>query len=174
MGRVRLIGGDWRRLQLEVPDLPGLRPSGDRIRETLFNWLGQGLSGWRAIDAFAGTGALGLEAASRGAQVLLVETQKAALAGLRASIARLPGAAERVRLRAGDGLAALREGGYELALLDPPFAADAFEPALTAAAAHAQWIYLEAPRAFAPPPGWRLHRQLKAGAVHAHLFAKDN
>jgi 16S rRNA (guanine(966)-N(2))-methyltransferase RsmD len=171
---VRIIGGAWRRLQLPVPELPGLRPTGDRIRETLFNWLGQDLTGWRVVDAYAGSGALGLEAASRGAQVLLVETHKAALAALKTSIAKLPGAAERVRLRAGDGLAALREGGYDLALLDPPFEADAFDAALQAAAQHASWIYLEAPRGFPPPAGFRTHRELKAGTVRAHLFAKDN
>lgn len=173
-GVVRIIGGDWRRLQLPVPELPGLRPTGDRIRETLFNWLGQDLSGWRAIDAFAGSGALGLEAASRGAQVQLVETHKQALAALKSSLARLPGAEQRVRLRAGDGLAALREGGYDLALLDPPFEAEVFEAALAAAAAHASWIYLEASRGFPPPEGFRVHRELKAGAVHAHLFAREN
>ncbi len=173
-GTVRIIGGDWRRALLPVPDLPGLRPTGDRIRETLFNWLGQDLHGWRAIDAFAGSGALGLEAASRGAQVQLVESHRAAVQGLKAAIAKLQGAAERVRIQQGDGIAVLQAGGYDLALLDPPFGAELFAPALAAAAAHAQWIYLEAAAPFEPPPGFRLHRQLKAGAVHAHLFARDN
>lgn len=174
MGQVRIIGGDWRRSLLPVPDLPGLRPTGDRIRETLFNWLGQDLAGWRAIDAFAGSGALGLEAASRGAQVQLVESHKAAVQSLKAAIAKLPGASERVRLSQGDGIAALQAGGYALALLDPPFEAGLFERALEAAAPHAQWIYLEAPKPHQPPTGFRLHRQLKAGAVQAHLFARDN
>ncbi|MFN4115779.1 MAG: 16S rRNA (guanine(966)-N(2))-methyltransferase RsmD [Inhella sp.] len=171
---VRIIGGDWRRSLLPVPDLPGLRPTGDRIRETLFNWLGQDLNGWRAIDAFAGSGALGLEAASRGARVQLVESHKTAVQALRATIAKLSGAAERVRLSQGDGIAALQAGGYELALLDPPFEAGLFERALAAAVPHAQWIYLEAPTAHEPPAGFRLHRQLKAGGVQAHLFARDN
>src|SRR5438045_9743994 len=71
---VRIIGGVWRRSKLPVADSPGLRPTPDRVRETLFNWLGQDLSGWRCLDAFAGSGALGFEAASRGAaEVLLVE-----------------------------------------------------------------------------------------------------
>jgi 16S rRNA (guanine966-N2)-methyltransferase len=65
MGEVRIIGGQWKRSKLPVPDLPGLRPTSDRIRETLFNWLGQTLTGWRVLDAFAGSGALGFEAASR-------------------------------------------------------------------------------------------------------------
>src|SRR6187431_3466254 len=73
---VRIIGGQWKRTPLPVADRPGLRPTPDRVRETLFNWLGQDLAGWRCVDAFAGTGALGLEAASRGAaDVLLVETE---------------------------------------------------------------------------------------------------
>lgn len=173
-GSVRIIGGDWRRSLLPVPDLPGLRPTGDRVRETLFNWLGQDLSGWRAIDPFAGSGALGLEAASRGAQVQLVESHRAAVQSLRATIAKLAGAAERVRLSQGDGIAALQAGGYDLALLDPPFEAGLFERALAAAAPHAAWIYLEAPTLHEAPAGFRLHRQLKAGAVQAHLFAKDN
>lgn len=73
MGEVRIIGGQWKRSKLPVPDAPGLRPTSDRIRETLFNWLGQTLTGWRVLDAFAGSGALGFEAASReAAEVVLV------------------------------------------------------------------------------------------------------
>lgn len=173
-GEVRIIGGDWRRSKLPVLDLPGLRPSGDRMRETLFNWLGQELLGWRVVDAFAGSGALGLEAASRGAQVLLVEKDARAVASLRQTIARLNGAAERVQIKQGDGLAALEAGGYELALLDPPFGAKLADKALLAAAQGAGWVYLEAPSEHAAPPGYRLHRHLRAGAVHAHLFARDN
>ena len=76
MGEVRIIGGLWRRSKLAVPDQPGLRPTPDRVRETLFNWLGQDLTGWRCVDAFAGTGALGLEAASRGAAQVLAMAQR--------------------------------------------------------------------------------------------------
>src|SRR5258707_1871001 len=78
--QVRIIGGQWKRTKLDVADRPGLRPTPDRVRETLFNWLGQDLAAWRCVDAFAGTGALGLEAASRGAaDVLLVATQASLL-----------------------------------------------------------------------------------------------
>ena len=81
---VRIIGGQWKRSKLAVADKPGLRPTPDRVRETLFNWLGQDLTGWRCIDAFAGTGALGFEAASRGArEVLLVEQDTALVAQLK-------------------------------------------------------------------------------------------
>ena len=90
MGEVRIIGGQWKRSKLPVPDAPGLRPTSDRIRETLFNWLGQTLTGWRVLDAFAGSGALGFEAASRGAdEVVLVERDAQLVAGLRASVRRL-------------------------------------------------------------------------------------
>src|SRR5512133_3644612 len=81
---IRIIGGQYRRIKLQVADKPGLRPTPDRVRETLFNWLGQDLSGWRCLDAFAGTGVLGFEAASRGAaQVLLVEQDAALVAQLK-------------------------------------------------------------------------------------------
>src|SRR3954466_10716767 len=87
---VRIIGGLWKRTRLPVADKPGLRPTPDRVRETLFNWLGQDLEGWRCVDAFAGTGALGLEAASRGAaQVVLVEQDPDLVATLRALKAKL-------------------------------------------------------------------------------------
>src|SRR5215207_3044747 len=77
---VRIIGGQWKRTRLPVPSKPGLRPTPDRVRETLFNWLGQDLTGWRCIDVFAGTGALGFEAASRGAADVLLCEQDPALA----------------------------------------------------------------------------------------------
>src|SRR3989338_10227893 len=82
---IRIIGGQWKRTKLKVADKPGLRPTPDRVRETLFNWLGQDLTGWRCIDAFAGTGALGFEAASRGAaEVLLCEQDATLVAQLKA------------------------------------------------------------------------------------------
>ncbi|MFT3780191.1 MAG: 16S rRNA (guanine(966)-N(2))-methyltransferase RsmD [Ottowia sp.] len=179
---IRIIGGQWRRSRLSVPDRPGLRPTPDRVRETLFNWLGQELTGWRCVDAFAGTGALGLEAASRGAaDVLLVEQDAALAAQLRQTVQRLEAAA--VRVQRGDGVAALRAqaaGAADLVLLDPPFgAAELFAPALAAAAAAVRpggWVYLEAP---APTDeealrvlGLEPHRRLKAGAVHAHLLQR--
>src|SRR5512147_591697 len=102
-GRVRIVGGRWRSRLLEVPERPGLRPTPDRVRETLFNWLGQRLDGCVCLDLFAGSGALGFEAASRGAaRVVMVETDRAALAALRASRERL--AASEVEIVAGDAL----------------------------------------------------------------------
>jgi 16S rRNA (guanine(966)-N(2))-methyltransferase RsmD len=178
---VRIIGGAWRRTRLPAPDLPGLRPTPDRVRETLFNWLGQDLTGWHCIDAFAGTGALGLEAASRGAaRVLLVEQDARLAAGLRATAQRL--GAINVQVLRGDGvalLAAQPPASFDLALLDPPFASDLAAPALAAAAPTLRpggWLYLEASHAWAES-AWSalrlvLHRHLKAGAVHAHLLMK--
>ena len=105
---VRIIGGQWKRTKLQVADKPGLRPTPDRVRETLFNWLGQDLSDWRCLDAFAGTGALGFEAASRGAvQVELVETDPALVAQIKRMQDKL--LAEAVRVTRGDGLLVLKQ-----------------------------------------------------------------
>jgi 16S rRNA (guanine966-N2)-methyltransferase len=178
-GQVRIIGGQWKRTPLPVADRPGLRPTPDRVRETLFNWLGQDLSGWRCVDAFAGTGALGFEAASRGAaSVRMVESDAALAAQLLAIRSRLD--AEAVTVQRGDGIQALRTcaaGSVDLVLLDPPFASSLFEPALAAAAAaltEVGWLYLEAPEAWSAarlaPLGLVPYRYLQAGAVHAHLL----
>lgn len=181
-GEVRIIGGQWKRTRLPVAQRPGLRPTPDRVRETLFNWLGQDLSGWHCLDAFAGTGALGLEAASRGAaSVLLVEQDAGLVAQLHQHQQRLQ--ANTVRVQRGDALAALRQAGgqsLDLVLLDPPFDATVlFVPALQAAAAALApqgFIYLEAPSAWTQeqlaPLGLALHRHLRAGAVHAHLLQR--
>ena len=180
-GEVRIIGGQWKRTRLPVLDKPGLRPTPDRVRETLFNWLGQDLSGWRCLDAFAGTGALGFEAASRGAaSVLLVEGDAALAAQLETLRQRLQTSV--VRVQRGDGVAALRQcapASMHLLLIDPPFGGELFATALQAAAqavAPDGFIYLEAPAAWTQeqlgPLGLALHRHLKAGAVHAHLLHK--
>lgn len=178
-GQIRIIGGQWKRTRLQVAQRPGLRPTPDRVRETLFNWLGQDLSGWRCFDAFAGTGALGLEAASRGAAaVQLVENDAALVAQLGVLCQRLQ--ATTVQWRRGDGVALLRQcapASLDLVLLDPPFGSDLFEPALQAAARaigpHG-FVYLEADSTWTDealaPFGLVLQRHLRAGAVHAHLL----
>jgi 16S rRNA (guanine(966)-N(2))-methyltransferase RsmD len=178
---VRIIGGPRKRTKLPVVDRPGLRPTPDRVRETLFNWLGQDLTGWRCIDAFAGTGALGLEAASRGAgDVLLVEQDAQLVDQLRAMQARL--GATTVKVERGNGLSVLGRlapGATDLIFLDPPFDAGIHEKAL-AASAHALaaegMVYLEAPArwddAALAPYGLVAARHLKAGAVHAHLLRR--
>ena len=180
-GEVRIIGGQWKRTRLKVVDMPGLRPTPDRVRETLFNWLGQDLTGWVGVDAFAGTGALGLEAASRGAkQVLLIEQNAQLVTQLKASIAQLN--AQTVQVIKGEGVHALQQsapGTVDVVFLDPPFEAKLFEPALKAAAraiAPQGFIYLEAPELWSDerllPLGLKVCKHLKAGAVHAHLIQK--
>ena len=179
---IRIIGGLWKRTKLPVADKPGLRPTPDRVRETLFNWLGQDLAGWRCIDAFAGTGALGLEAASRGAtQVLLVEQDPGLVAQLRALQLKL--AAHAVSVQRANGVSVLKQlapASMDLVLLDPPFDAKLHDSALKAAAQAISpqgWIYLEAPDAWdaarLAPYGLALHRHLRAGAVHAHLIGRQ-
>lgn len=180
-GEIRIIGGQWRRTRLAVAQKPGLRPTPDRVRETLFNWLGQDLSNWKCIDAFAGTGALGFEAASRGASSVIMNEQDAALVQ---QLQRLQQKldARMVKVQRGDALSCLKTvAGQDLILLDPPFGqAELFEPALKAATAalnEGGFIYLEAPEAWAEDRllemGLELHRYLKAGAVHAHLLKKQ-
>ena len=178
-GEVRIIGGQWRRTKLPVALKPGLRPTPDRVRETLFNWLGQSLVGWRCVDVFAGTGALGLEAASRGAaKVQLCEQDSALATQLQAHLTRLQ--ASHASVLKGDGLSWLKQqsaGSLDVVFLDPPFESCLFEPALMAAAqavAADGWVYLEAPKLWSDDAlaafGLQTHRHLKAGAVHAHLL----
>jgi 16S rRNA (guanine(966)-N(2))-methyltransferase RsmD len=174
---VRLIGGTLRRSRLPVPDLPGLRPTPDRVRETLFNWLGQDLSGWRVLDAFAGSGALGFEAASRGAaEVLLLERDPALVANLQASRQRLQVPALQVlRADAMAWMARCAPGRFEAVLLDPPFGAGLAAPAAALAAplvVPGGFVYLEAEALLAPPPGLQHWRSLRAGAVHAQLWRR--
>ncbi len=179
---IRIIGGLWKRTKLKVADKPGLRPTPDRVRETVFNWLGQDLSGLRCLDAFAGTGALGFEAASRGAQeVQLVEQDATLVEQLKKTQAQLQASA--VHVVRGDGVSAIRQaapGSLDVIFIDPPFDAPLFEPALGACAralAPEGWVYLEAPTAYTDElltaVGLSVHRHLKAGAVHAHLLKRS-
>ena len=125
--KIRIIGGVWRSRLIKVIDVPGLRPTTDRVRETLFNWLGQNLDGLRCLDAFAGAGALGLEAVSRGAiAVTLVERDKAAFTNLRANLSDLQSfpVDASVELVHGDGIGFLKRqvnASWDLVFLDPPF-----------------------------------------------------
>jgi 16S rRNA (guanine(966)-N(2))-methyltransferase RsmD len=178
---VRIIGGTWKRTKLPVRDKPGLRPTPDRVRETLFNWLGHDLTGWRCIDAFAGTGALGFEAASRGAsQVVIVEQDPQLVELLRATKAKLQ--ADTIDVRRANGLSVLASaapGSVDAVFLDPPFDADLWDKALRAALpalSQDGLVYLEAPvewdDAKLAPFGLAVDRHLKAGAVHAHLLRR--
>ncbi len=178
---VRIVGGRWKRTRLPVTAKPGLRPTPDRVRETVFNWLGQDLTGWTCVDAFAGTGALGFEAASRGAKrVTLVEQDRALVLQLVATQQRL--GADMVQIHRGDGLVALAglpPDSLDLVFLDPPFDTELLEPALRAAERVLRtgaFVYLEASSAWGDvalaPLGLTVVRYLKAGAVHAHLLQR--
>ena len=180
-GEVRIIGGVYKRSKIPVANLPGLRPTPDRVRETLFNWLGQDLTGWRCADVFAGTGVLGFEAASRGAQEVLVCEQDPVLVDkLKALQVKLK--AGMVRVERGDGVSLLRRaspGSLQLIFLDPPYESTAFEAVLKAAAqaiATAGFVYLEASRPWTDDElgvlGLKVRRFGKAGAVHFHLLVK--
>jgi 16S rRNA (guanine(966)-N(2))-methyltransferase RsmD len=177
---VRLIGGRFKRSKLPVPDAPGLRPTPDRVRETLFNWLGQDLSGWRVLDAFAGSGALGFEAASRGALAVTLLENDARLVGVLQAVRQRLGAEAVTVLRADARawLARAPQGGFDLVLLDPPFDAGLAAPALAAAApllAERGFVYLETAATETPlplPASLEPVRELKAGAVLARLFRR--
>ena len=177
-GSVRIVGGRWRGTRLPVPASPGLRPSSDRVRETLFNWLMPALPGARVVDVFAGTGALGLEALSRGAaHAVLVERDAALAQALRDTSARLS-AQSSLEVVQGDAVAWLTRQvgeGFDLAFVDPPFGEDLWQATLAALLprmAPGAWLYLESPqdKAPAPPPAWALHREGRTREVRYALY----
>jgi 16S rRNA (guanine966-N2)-methyltransferase len=177
-GEVRIIGGRWKRTPLPVADRPGLRPTPGRVRETLFNWLGQDLAGWRVLDAYAGSGALGLEAASRGASaVTLLEQDPKLVQTLRQTVQKLQ--AGMVEVHRADALAWMARSHHEfdLILLDPPFADGVFDAALRAAShrlARGGLIYLECGQPPAElPAGLHAWRQGRAGQVHYLLYREE-
>jgi 16S rRNA (guanine966-N2)-methyltransferase len=177
---VRIIGGALKRSKLPVPDKPGLRPTPQRVRETLFNWLGQDLSGWACLDAFAGSGALGFEAASRGAAlVLMLEREPDLVASLRATRQRLK--AQSVRIERADAVAWMRAAAarFHLVLLDPPFDAPDLLSAAIEASTHliesGGALYVEADRALRDlPAGFTIWRQARAGAVWAQVLQRNS
>ncbi len=179
-GRIRIVGGLWKRTPLQVIDAPGLRPTPDRVRENLFNWLGPTLQGQRALDLFAGTGALGLEALSRGAaHVHFNEPRREAAQAIETLLRRLqrpPGADWRVSQQdATHCVASLAPASLDLVFLDPPFHQGWLArilPALMPCLAPAARLYVEAEEPVAVP-GLRLLRSGRAGQVHYHLFQNE-
>lgn len=174
--RVRIIGGTWRSRWIVFPPRRDLRPTPDRVRETLFNWLGQDLSGRSCLDLFAGSGALGFEAASRGAKrVVMVERDPVAFGALQSSRAAL--AAEAVELRRADALEFLRAdaGLYDIVFLDPPFHAD-YLPRLWAllprCLAPGALVYCESAARPGVPDGWATWREGRAGRVQYQLLKR--
>lgn len=175
--RVRIIGGQYRRRLLDFPGTTGLRPTPDRVRETLFNWLGQDLPGWSCIDLFAGSGALGFEAASRGAaRVVMIERERAAREALEKNRTVLgAGVIEIVFADALAWLANCRET-FDLAFVDPPFESGLAAPALAAVASRIRpggQIYVEQGTAVEAPPGFIIHRSGRAGRSHFALLTKE-
>lgn len=177
-GRVRIIGGRWRGVPLTFPAVPGLRPTPDRVRETLFNWLQPVIVGARCLDLFAGSGALGIEAMSRGAaEVEFVERDPAIVQHLNGVLQHLR--ATHCTVHHADGLQFLNAPprAFDIVFLDPPYAARLLEPTC-ARLAHGwltadAYIYLEAPAADPMPvlpAGWVTHRAKRAGQVGYHLL----
>ncbi|AOD15425.1 16S rRNA (guanine(966)-N(2))-methyltransferase RsmD [Xanthomonas fragariae] len=177
-GQVRIVGGRWRNTRLAVPELPGLRPSSDRVRETVFNWLMPRLPGARVLDLFAGSGALGLEAVSRGAaHATLIERDPGLVQRLREHVTRLDAVAQ-VQVLQEDALRWLERAPAaqaNIVFVDPPFAAGLWPSVLERLPVHLAadaWLYLEAPADAPPqvPAGWHLHREGATRQVRYALY----
>ena len=168
--QVRIIGGEWKRRLLTFPDQQGLRPTADRVRETLFNWLGQDLAGLSCLDLFAGSGALGFEAASRHArQVVMVDLARPVIAALRNN-AEMLGAGSKVEIVAASALNYLQSTSqrFDVIFVDPPFASDLLAqalPLLDGCLRDEAYVYIESASMPDLPPGWQVTRQGKAGKV---------
>ncbi|MBI5908503.1 MAG: 16S rRNA (guanine(966)-N(2))-methyltransferase RsmD [Betaproteobacteria bacterium] len=179
--QVRIIGGAWRGRRISFPDHEGLRPSADRVRETLFNWLGQDLGGQRCLDLFAGSGALGFEALSRGAaSVVMVEKGRRVCEVLRRNAEVL--GAKKLQLHCADALefataaAADAVARFDVVFLDPPFGSTLLGQALPQVVPLLRpeaRVYVESAVAFAPTGGWRVLRHGRAGQVHYTLVTYD-
>lgn len=173
-GRVRIIGGDWKRSVLRFPALADLRPTPDRVRETLFNWLGQDLSGQSCLDLFAGSGALGFEAASRGARrVVLVERDREAARAMTANAERLAGTA--LQVVAGDASVFLRTANerFDVVFLDPPFRQNVLPEVLARLPVvlnPGSRVYVESPEPVAAEGAWRELKRSRAGQVSYQLL----
>ena len=180
-GSVRIIGGQWRSRVIDFPALPGLRPTPNRLRETLFNWLQFDIAGARCLDLYAGSGVLGLEALSRGAaSATLVDTQSAACLALRANVRQLGAAAEVVQSDVMRYLAGTATP-YDLVFLDPPFAQNLVIGGCQLLEARG-WLaatamgYVEAERILVVediPRVWQTFRSKTAGGVASHLYQRQ-
>ncbi len=178
---VRIIGGDWRGHRLQVVDVPGLRPTGDRCRETLFNWLQPWIMAADCADLFAGTGALGFEAASRGAaSVLMIEKHPLVRKKIRQTIEQLQ--ADQIKLLAGGALALLSDfsaDSFDLVFVDPPFDSNLSETVLARltdqnCVKRGGFIYLESPASvcLTAPEGWSVWRDQRQGEIRMQLFRR--
>ena len=182
MNTVRIIGGKWRRRILRFPESEGLRPTPDRVRETLFNWLGQDLTGQTCLDLFAGSGALGFEAASRGAsKVTMVESSPKVFAALAANADLLDshGCLQTVRADAVKFASSLRatHSRFDVLFLDPPYKQgwiDRLMPLLPDLVAEDGAIYIEAEYALSNFGHWNAVRRGRAGQVFYHLMRRED
>ena len=180
---VRIIAGNWRGRRLPVADVPGLRPSGDRCRETLFNWLQPWIAASDCADLFAGTGALGFEAASRGAaSVLMVEKHPRAQEVLRQDIDQLQ--AVQVKLHAGGAMSmieGIKPDSFDIVFVDPPFDSNLQGLVLErldkiGCVRRGGFVYVESPamKPVSPPSGWRVWRDQQLGEVRMQLFRRES
>lgn len=181
-GNLRIIGGIWRGRKLGFPEVEGLRPTGDRVRETVFNWLQPMLGGSRCLDLFAGSGALGLEAASRGAgEVVLVETDRSAYQLLQSNLTVLNASQCQIFHGRAEQFLASQKQAFDVVFIDPPYQSNMWtqiaqlltEQALLNDGAR---IYLEYPRRQDMPDlpsSWHLLREKKAGDVKYCLFESE-
>jgi len=173
-GEIRIIAGEFRGRRIKIASRPGLRPTPDRVRETLFNWLGQWLEGLSCLDLFAGSGALGFEAASRGAaRVVMVENDRSAFAALEAARNRI--GARAVELVQGDALSYLDQADerFDVVFLDPPFRQNALPAVLgrlERRLAQGARVYVEADAPSAPDERWAELKRSRAGQVSYQLF----
>lgn len=182
--QVRIIGGQWRSRKLSVPEAPGLRPTPDRVRETLFNWLAPYIQGARVLDAFTGSGALFLEALSRGASTgVALDTNIEVSNNLHSNLALLAcETAEVLRVDALDYLSSETQNGFDIVLLDPPFHQDLLLKSCELLESNnwlnpRAWIYTEseqAPSSLGVPHTWRLHREKHTGQVYYALWQKTS
>ncbi|NMG73608.1 16S rRNA (guanine(966)-N(2))-methyltransferase RsmD [Aromatoleum diolicum] len=174
MSRVRIVGGAWRSRLLDVAKVPGLRPTPDRVRETVFNWLGQDLSGLTCLDLFGGSGILGFEAASRGAaRVVIVESDARAYGALKQAAMTLH--ASQVEMIRGDAVkfAQTTSDRFDVVFLDPPYNKgwlERLEPMLERVLKPDGWLYAESEAAVTSLAGWHTTKRGQAGQVHFHLL----
>ncbi len=176
---MRIIGGLHRSRRIAFPDVTGLRPTPDRVRETLFNWLGQNLTGKRCLDLFAGSGVLGLEAASRhAAEVVMVESNRIVFHALQTSVAQFPGI--NIALYCEDAIKFIQRNSekFDVIFLDPPFHKNYLPellPKLIDKITDDSVIYIETGAEFEPGEEWQVLKRAQAGAVHYQLvqFAKN-
>jgi 16S rRNA (guanine966-N2)-methyltransferase len=175
---VRIIGGSLRGRVVRFPRDPGIRPTPDRVRETLFNWLGQDLSGSRTLEPFAGTGVLSLEAISRGAALAVaVDRSRAVIDALRTTATSFGVSALETHASDARPYLSRETREFDVIFLDPPFADDPWPwllPSCTARLSAAGFIYAEAQHALDAQPSLRLHRHARAGQVHYHLFVTSS